>query len=93
MGILLPSLEKQFQEKVRQLSAAQCRDGVQVQPPTHLQVVLKERGFGLRSTICNLFCNLLHGKYLILECNCTPGEDGLCWQAVELPVCRTEELS
>lgn len=83
--MLLPSLEKQFEEKVTQHFAAWCKDGVQVQPHIHLQMALKERGFGLGSTICNLFCNLLHDKQLIFECSCTPGEDGSCLQAVELP--------
>lgn len=62
MGMLLPSVQKQFQENVTQLCAAQCKDGVQVQPHIHLQMVLKESGFGLGSTICNLLCILLHGK-------------------------------
>lgn len=85
IGMLLPSLEKQFEEKVTQRFAAWCKDGVQVQPHIHLQMALKERGFGLGSTICNLYCNLLHGKQFIFECSCTPGEDGSCLQAVELP--------
>lgn len=36
METLLPKLEKQFHELVTELCTAQCKDGVQVQPHTHL---------------------------------------------------------